>query len=191
MQALGFTLFDTPIGSCGLAWSPAGITCLQLPEGSDGRTRSRLAAKAPAAPQTTPPPDVRAAMDGVVALLGGRAVDLTAVQLDLEEVPAFERRVYAVARAIPPGSTMTYGDIARRLGDIGAARAIGGALSRNPVPIIVPCHRVLASGGKLGGFSANGGIVTKLRLLAIEGWRPDGGPTLFDGVAGFELRLRP
>ncbi len=94
----------------------------------------------------------------------------------MERVPEFNRRVYAVARAVPPGETITYGEIAERIGERGAAQAVGQALGRNPFPIVVPCHRVLAADGGLGGFSAHGGVATKRRMLAIEG---AGAPTLF------------
>src|SRR5262249_25431219 len=97
------------------------------------------------------------------------AVDLTGIGLDESRVPEFHRRVYAIARSIPPGGTLTYGDIANRLGDPTLARAVGQALGENPFPIIVPCHRVLAANGRLGGFSAPGGTTTKLKLLRIEG----------------------
>ena len=84
-------------------------------------------------------------------------------------MPALARRVYEVARTIPPGATLTYGEIAARLELPGAARDVGQALGRNPFPLVVPCHRVVAAGGRLGGFSARGGAATKRRLLAIEG----------------------
>jgi methylated-DNA-[protein]-cysteine S-methyltransferase len=118
-------------------------------------------------------------MDGIAALLRGEARNLTDVTIDDADTPAFNARVYAIARTIPPGQTMTYGEIAERLGDKLLAREVGTALGQNPCPIIMPCHRVLAAGGKTGGFSAPGGIVTKLHLLTIEGAQP-GGPTLFD-----------
>jgi methylated-DNA-[protein]-cysteine S-methyltransferase len=121
------------------------------------------------------------AIDGIVALLGGEPADLTAVPLDMERLPAFQRAVYEIARTIPPGDTLTYGEIAARLGDPGTARAVGQALGSNPFPIVVPCHRVLAAGGRLGGFSAHGGTATKLRLLTLERARAVT-PSLFDGV---------
>ena len=102
-------------------------------------------------------------------MLGGEARDLSAIALDMERVPPFHRRVYAVARTIPPGATLSYGEIAARLGDRGAARDVGEAMGQNPFPVIVPCHRVVAAGGRVGGFSATGGVTTKLRLLEIEG----------------------
>jgi methylated-DNA-[protein]-cysteine S-methyltransferase len=106
--------------------------------------------------------------------------DLSNIQLDMEGVPPFHRRVYEVARAIAPGNTRTYGEIATRLGDPGAARAVGQALGHNPFAPVVPCHRVLAAGGRSGGFSANGGVATKLRMLQIER-ASFNGPGLFDG----------
>jgi methylated-DNA-[protein]-cysteine S-methyltransferase len=139
----------------------------------------------PDAHEEPPPPAAQHAVDGVVALLSGAAVDLSAVPLDMERVPAFERRVYEVARTIPPGQTLTYGEVAARLGDPGAAREVGQALGRNPFAVIVPCHRVVAAGGKTGGFSATGGVTTKLRLLEIERARMGSEPTLFDQDEAF------
>jgi methylated-DNA-[protein]-cysteine S-methyltransferase len=142
-----------------------------LPEASPEQTRARLLRLFPSASEVTPPPDVQRAIDAIVALLRGEPIDLAFVTLDMETLPAFHRRVYEVARTIPPGTTRSYGDIASRLGEPHAARAVGQALGRNPFPIIVPCHRVLAANGRTGGFSAPGGTATKLRLLAIEGER--------------------
>jgi methylated-DNA-[protein]-cysteine S-methyltransferase len=116
----------------------------------------------------TPPPSVQAAIDGIVALLCGEARDLSQIALDMGGVPEFDRRVYEMARTIAPGETLSYGDLATRLGDPAAAREVGQALGRNPFPVIVPCHRVVAAAGRLGGFSAPGGAATKRRLLAIE-----------------------
>jgi methylated-DNA-[protein]-cysteine S-methyltransferase len=170
MSLAGFSLFDTPLGRCGVAWSERGVGSVLLPD-SDGALRSRLARRFPDAHETTPPTDVKRAIDAIVDLLSGQPVDLSFVHLDMNGVPEFNQRVYAAARLILPGATMTYGEIARRLGVPGSARAVGQALGRNPFPIIVPCHRVLAADGKTGGFSAPGGTSTKLRMLAIEGQR--------------------
>jgi methylated-DNA-[protein]-cysteine S-methyltransferase len=177
MTALGFTLFDTAVGCCGIAWGPRGILALQLPEPSPGATRSRLLRLCPDAQEAEPPETVRAAIGAVVALLDGAPRDLTGIVLDMARVPSFHRRVYEVARTIPPGATLTYGAVAARLGQPGAARAVGQALGRNPFAVIVPCHRVVAAGGRIGGFSANGGAATKKRILAIEGAGADT-PTL-------------
>jgi methylated-DNA-[protein]-cysteine S-methyltransferase len=154
---LGPWVFDTAIGRCGIWWSVRGITRVALPEvtGED--------------PGVEPPPDVQSAIKRMTALLRGEQADLTDLPLDLHGVPEFHRRVYDLARRIPPGQTRTYGDIANELGDPGSARAVGQALGRNPFPIVVPCHRVLAAGGRTGGFSAPGGVETKMRLLEIEG----------------------
>ncbi|WP_437781938.1 methylated-DNA--[protein]-cysteine S-methyltransferase [Sorangium sp. So ce1097] len=176
MTAHEFTLFDTAIGRCGVAWGGRGVAFVQLPEARDSETRARVLQRFPGAREAPPPPDVQRALDDIVALLRGEARDLSAVALDMERVPPFHRRVYEVARTIPPGATLTYGDIAGRLGARGSARAVGQALGRNPFPIVVPCHRVLAAGGRIGGFSGNGGVTTKLRLLAIEGAHAAGAP---------------
>lgn len=165
----GFTMFETAIGRCGIAWTGKGVLAVQLPESCDADTRARLVRRCPGVPEAAPPPEVARAIDGVAALLRGEAEDLTGVAVDMEGVAPFARSVYEIARAIPPGATLTYGDIASRLGAPGAARAVGRALGENPVPIVVPCHRVVAAGGKTGGFSARGGVATKLRLLSIEG----------------------
>ena len=168
MTAHGFTLFDTAIGRCGVAWSDRGLVGVQLPEGSEAETRERMLQRFPAAAEIAPPSKVQAAIDRIVALLRGEPSDLSAIALDMEDVAPFHRRVYETARAIPPGKTLAYGEVAARLGATGAARAVGQALGRNPFPIVVPCHRVLAAGGKIGGFSAHGGLATKRRMLAIE-----------------------
>lgn len=168
MAVLGFTLFDTAIGRCGIAWGDRGVVGVQLPEVDEAKTRARLRRWFPEAREASPPPGVRGALDGIVALLQGEASDLSAVVLDMDRVLPFNRRVYEAARTIPPGETLSYGDLAARVGDRGAARDVGKALGQNPFAIIVPCHRVLAAGGAIGGFSAPGGIATKHRLLAIE-----------------------
>jgi methylated-DNA-[protein]-cysteine S-methyltransferase len=186
-----YALFDTVIGRCGIAWSDRGIAAVQLPEQDARKTRARLLRRRPEAREAVPPPDVQRAIDGIVALLRGEASDLSGVVLDMDGVPAFERGVYEIARTIAPGSTLPYDEIAARLGDRALARDVGQALGRNPFPIIVPCHRVLAAGGKAGGFSANGGIATKLRLLTIEGGRTSDAPTLFDGDAAFAFSVKP
>jgi methylated-DNA-[protein]-cysteine S-methyltransferase len=168
MAAHGFTLFDTAIGRCGVAWSDRGLVGVQLPEGGEAETRERMLQRFPAAAETAPPPKVQIAIDGIVALLRGEPNDLSAIVLDMEGVASFHRRVYETARSIPPGKTLAYGEVAARLGAPGAARAVGQALGHNPFPIVVPCHRVLAAGGRIGGFSAHGGTATKRRMLALE-----------------------
>ena len=184
-MSTAFALFETAIGGCAIAWSGSGILALQLPEADGDRTRARVMRRWPDAQEEPPPPAVRHAVDSVIALLSGAAVDLSTVALDMKRVPAFDRRVYEVARTIPPGQTLTYGEVAARLGDPGAAREVGQALGRNPFAVIVPCHRVVATGGKTGGFSATGGVTTKLRLLEIERARLASEPTLFEKDEAF------
>jgi methylated-DNA-[protein]-cysteine S-methyltransferase len=175
-----FTMFDTAIGRCGLVWGPQGIVAVQLPQPNEQQTRTRLKQRTPEAVEAEPPPAIAEAIAAMVALLGGEARDLRGIALDLAGVPEFNKKVYAIAREIPAGETLTYGDIARRLGGVALSRDVGQALGHNPCPIVVPCHRVLAAGGKPGGFSANGGTATKLRMLAIEGAHVNHTPSLFD-----------
>ncbi len=171
----GFALFGTPIGGCGIAWSGGRISGVQLPEASDAGTRARLVKRFPDAREEAPPADVQHAIDGIRALLRGDAHSLSDVVLDMDGVPPFDRRVYDVTRTIRPGATLSYGQVASRIGAPGAARAVGRALGRNPFALVVPCHRVVAAGGGTGGFSASGGVGTKLRLLAIERSAASGG----------------
>ena len=186
---MDFALFETAIGCCGIVWSERGITGVQLPERSEAATRNRLLRRFPAARGGAPPAEVRRAIDDIVALIGGERRDLNHVKIDLDPAPEFHRRVYEVARRIPAGATLSYGEVAERLGDRNLARDVAEALSQNPCPVIVPCHRVLAASGKPGGFSAPGGVATKLRLLTIEGAQPEG-PMLFDRLPLAAARQR-
>ncbi len=179
MNATGFALFATPIGHCAIAWAESGIVGVQLPEKDAAATHKRMQRRFPAAAHASPPPAVQHAIDGVAALVDGEPDDLTEIVLDMTGVPSFDRRVYEAAREIPPGTTVTYGDIAKRIGEPRAAQAVGQALGRNPFAPVVPCHRILSADGTMHGFSAGGGVTTKLRLLTIEGWRA-GEPTLFE-----------
>ena len=183
-----FTLFDTSIGKCAVAWSERGVVGIQLPEGDAAATEARVRSRFPGAAKGEPTSPIKAAISAMQALLRGEPCDLERVELDMDGVPPFHRRVYAAARAIPPGETSSYGEIASRVGSAGSARAVGQALGRNPFAIVVPCHRVLAAGGRAGGFSANGGVATKLRMLCIEGARRPGDEAQFegDGVFGFD-----
>jgi methylated-DNA-[protein]-cysteine S-methyltransferase len=169
MTAAYVALFETAIGVCGIAWTELGVCKLQLPEQNAAATLARLRRRLLVARETTPAEVIRRTIDDITALLSGRPLDLSNVPLDLQGVPAFHQRVYTATRRIRPGLTASYGEIATQVGEPGAARAVGQALGRNPIPLIVPCHRVLAAGGKFGGFSGFGGVATKMRLLAIEG----------------------
>jgi methylated-DNA-[protein]-cysteine S-methyltransferase len=175
-----FALFDTAIGRCGIAWNDTGVLAVRLPYASDDKMRAHLRSRCGDIEEALPPPHIRQAIDAITTLMEGEAVDLSGIVLDTSHVPEFDRRVYEIARGIPPGSTLTYGDIAKRLGGLEFARDVGQALGHNPFAIVVPCHRVLAAGGKPGGFSAPGGRSTKLRMLAIENAHVNHTPSLFD-----------
>jgi methylated-DNA-[protein]-cysteine S-methyltransferase len=177
--ALGFCLFDTAIGPCGIAWTADALAAVQLPETTEAGTRDRMLRYTGEAPEREPPPFVRAAMARVQALLQGAQDDLRDLPLAWDGLPDFHRRVYEATRAIPPGEVLTYGEVALRIGEPGAARAVGQALGHNPFAPVVPCHRVLAAGGRPGGFSAEGGALTKLKMLEIEKARFGGEPGLF------------
>jgi methylated-DNA-[protein]-cysteine S-methyltransferase len=182
MPTIAYALFPTALGYCGIAWGAQGLTGVQLPEPDEAATRARMAKRFPQCTEGEPPPDVRVAITAITALLDGKPTeptDLSDLVLDMDGVPPFHQRVYALARGIPPGETLTYGELARLLGEPGAARAVGQALGANPFAPVVPCHRVLAANGRSGGFSANGGVETKLRMLLTERARFNG-PGLFD-----------
>jgi methylated-DNA-[protein]-cysteine S-methyltransferase len=166
-----YVLFDTAIGTCGVAWRAKGLTRVQLPERDRRGTEARLRASGAVACTGPAPDSVTRAIVALQRYFAGRETDLREVDLDLDGVSPFHRKVYETARSIGWGQTASYGMLAERVGAPGAARAVGQAMARNPVPIIVPCHRVIASERKLGGFSAFGGSVTKERLLALEGVR--------------------
>jgi methylated-DNA-[protein]-cysteine S-methyltransferase len=183
-NASGFAFFDTAIGRCSIVWNARGVVRTRLPEQAEQAARDRIRSRYPQARETAPPTEIRHAIDDMMALLEGEPRDLTGIRLDMSQVPDFNRRVYDIARTISAGATLTYGEIAQRLGDSTLAREVGQALGQNPFPIIVPCHRVLAAGGKTGGFSAPGGVSTKMRMLTIEQARAGGAQTdqlsLFD-----------
>jgi methylated-DNA-[protein]-cysteine S-methyltransferase len=162
------TSFETAIGRCEIGWTERGIARVRLP--GPGRSVH---------PATEVPDHVRQAIEGIRALLRGEPADLSAVPVDLGGAEPFDRRVYEAARSIQPGRTSTYGELAAEAGEPGEARAVGVAMARNRVPLIVPCHRVVAADGRLGGFSAPGGTATKRRLLEIEGAHTSQPGTLF------------
>jgi methylated-DNA-[protein]-cysteine S-methyltransferase len=189
MSDLHFALFETAIGRCGIVWSERGIVAVRFPERGENAVRNRIAQRFPHAHEAAPPEKTRHAIDGITALLGGEARDLRHIEIDLGDAPDFNCRVYEVARAIPPGKTLSYGEVAERLGDRNLARDVAQALGQNPVPIIVPCHRVMAAGRKTGGFSAPGGVQTKLKLLSIEGAQLEEAPMLFDRLPLLAKRI--
>ena len=181
MSGRGYTIFDTMIGRCGIAWGQAGIVGVQLPEAREIETRRRLYQLYPDSREQRPPPDVEVAIEGIVALLRGKPGDLSDIALDLSGIHAFNQRVYQLTQAIPRGETRTYGEIATRLGASGAVHSVAQALAKNPFVIIVPCHRVLEAGSYADKMSPHGGSISKRRLLSIEGARSAvSSKTLFD-----------
>lgn len=188
MATQHFHLFDTAIGTCALIWEGERFIGAQLPERDEETARRRLARRFPDAVEDGAEGFVAEAVAGIRALFVGEKRNLSHLPVALETVSDFNRKVYEIALAIPPGETLTYGEVAARIGEPGAARAVGVALGQNPWPIIVPCHRVLAAGGKTGGFSADGGVETKLRMLTIEKARTSPLPGLFDALP---LAARP
>ncbi|SDB16193.1 methylated-DNA--[protein]-cysteine S-methyltransferase [Bauldia litoralis] len=167
-RALRHTLFETAFGVCGIAWSEAGIVALQLPEVDRAATEARLGRFASLRAEGKPPPATAAAIADLQRYFDGAEVDFAGIDLDLGGASDAHRRFLDAARRVRWGETVTYGGLARSAGTPGAARVVGQAMARNPVPIVIPCHRVLASGDRLGGFSAYGGTVQKERLLVLE-----------------------
>jgi len=180
MAGRGYTIFDTAIGRCGIAWGDLGIIGVQLPEVREIDTRKRLFHLYPEAREIRPPVNVEAAIEGIAMLLRGGVSDLSDVTLDMTGIPAFNQRVYAFARSIPRGESRTYADVASALRASGATHSVAQAIARNPFMIIVPCHRVLEAGHYADNISPNGGVISKRRLLSIEGTHPTTSRTLFD-----------
>ncbi len=164
-----YAVFETAIGWAGVAWAENGLIGAYLPEADPAMARESFARRFPGVTEAEPPPAIASVIDRIIALMRGEKVDLSDAPLDIARVPEFNAKVYEITRRIPPGETLTYGQIAVQLGDKLLSQQVGAALGRNPWPIIVPCHRVTAANGKLGGFTARGGTDTKLKLLAIEG----------------------
>jgi methylated-DNA-[protein]-cysteine S-methyltransferase len=188
MKMLAYCLFDTSLGAIGIGWRdgqdsdiPPAVVFLQLPEATRKMTESRIARIPGVSKVTSPPPQITELIQRISKHLRGETQDFRDVPIDLDEVAPFERQVYEAAREIPAGQTKTYGEIAKALNQPHAAQAVGQALGRNPVALLIPCHRVLAAGGKFGGFSAPGGRITKTKLLVIEGAAVE--PYLFSSSA--------
>jgi|SRR5579871_439249 len=180
MLGRAYTIFDTAIGRCGIAWGERGIVGVQLPEAREIETRKRLFLLYPEARETRPSLDVEAAIEGIVALLRGDTSDLSDVTLDMAGMHAFDQRVYQIVRRIHRGETLTYGEVATRLGSPSAVRPVAQAIARNPFVVIVPCHRVLEAGGYADKMSSHAGLISKRRLLSIEGTGTPASKTLMD-----------
>ena len=175
---VSFSLFATALGDCGIAWRGDVVVATRLPDRTSSETAHRMATRT-GGTQNAPPIAIQNAIASITALLAGERVDLGGIACDIGNVDPFATQVYAITRSIPAGETLTYGAIAEQLGDKSRAHQVGQALGRNPVPIIVPCHRVMGADGKLVGFSADGGVEMKLRMLAIEGAQLGKPPGLF------------
>lgn len=188
-MAESFALFETRIGTCAIVWRGRRIVGSALPAPLTERLSDLVRRRHANAAEALPPRFVADVIAGILALLTGEPRDLMEAPLDLSGIGDFERRVYALARGIPPGETRTYGDLAREIGDVALSRGVGQALGRNPFPIIVPCHRILAAGGKTGGFSAPGGVDTKFRILEIERAHA-AAPSLFAASGGLAFAPR-
>jgi len=180
MPAVGYCVFDTAIGWCGIAWRADAIVGCQLPGMDRDATLRRLAQNHPDCDECAPPDWVVRVIVRVQALLEGKRDSLADVPLDMANEPDFNQRVYEITRAIAPGRTLTYGEVAQKIGEPNSARAVGQALGHNPFAPIVPCHRVLGAGNTGVGFSATGGVNTKLKMLEIERAQLGGEPGLFD-----------
>jgi methylated-DNA-[protein]-cysteine S-methyltransferase len=184
MTGRGYTIFDSTIGRCGIAWGVSGIVAVQLPEAREIETRRRMLRQYPDARELRPSLNAEIAIEGIAALLRSQPSDFSDVTLDMRGMPPFNRRVYEVARTIPRGETVTLAGFARQLGASGATHAVGQAIGRNPFAILVPCHRVLATDGEAEAdrFSINSGTISQRRLLSLEGALAKSGPTLFDAL---------
>ena len=180
MAGRGYSVFDTGIGRCGIVWSDAGVVGVHLPEAREIETRRRLFQLYPEARERRAPLNVELAIEGMVALLRGQPADLADIVLDMDGIPAFNRRVYEFTRSIPWGETRIYDEVAAQLRASGAAHSVAQAIGKNPFMLIVPCHRVLEAGGYADRISPNGGSISKRRLLSIEGALSPGSKTLFD-----------
>jgi methylated-DNA-[protein]-cysteine S-methyltransferase len=180
MVGRAYAIFNTAIGRCGIVWSNSGVVAVQLPEAREIDTRRRIFQVHPEAREQAMPLNAELAIEGIAALLQGSDPDFSDVSLDAGDVPAFNRRVYEYACTIPRGETRTYHEIAKALGASGAAHSVAQAISRNPYMIIVPCHRVLEAGGYADRISPYGGVISKRRLLALEGAHPIASKTLFE-----------
>jgi len=170
-----YHVFETRLGFAAIAWNDAGVTRFNLPGPKDTAT-NRLGSATPA----EPPPPIAAIVDQARRYFAGERIDFDAIGLDLSSVEPFRRAIYDALRKVGFGETVTYGELAKRIGanEPQAAQDVGVAMARNPVPLIIPCHRVLAAGGKLGGFSAPGRTETKQKMLALEGVFIGGQPRL-------------
>lgn len=170
-QVIGRHVFETALGFMAVGWSASGITRVWLAERDRAAVERRLAQRAAGVPDLAPPLAIAAVVERLKEYAAGTPVDFSGTPIDLAGVDDFRLAIYDAAKRLRYGETVTYGELARRAGHDGMARETGAALGANPLPIVIPCHRILAAGNKIGGFSAPGGSATKERMLAMEGVR--------------------
>jgi methylated-DNA-[protein]-cysteine S-methyltransferase len=180
MSGRAYSIFDTAIGRCAVAWSQSSIVGVQLPETREIDTRRRLFQLYPEAREMRPTSNVEVAIEGIVALLRGETGDFADVTLDMSGIHVFDQRAYQITQRIPRGETLTYGEVAARMGTPSAVRSVAQAIGRNPFVVIVPCHRVLEAGSYADKMSPHGGLISKRRLLSIEGTGNPASKTLLD-----------
>jgi methylated-DNA-[protein]-cysteine S-methyltransferase len=185
MVGRAYSVFDTALGRCGIAWSANGIVGVQLAGMREIETRGQLLRRFPDARETKPTLDIELAIDAIATLLRGLAFELPDVEIDMQGVPAFNRRVYDLLRGVSRGDTITFGEIGARLGASGATHSVSQAVARNPFPVLVPCHRAVETRGDTGGAPGFGGAITRYRLLSLEGALAVRGPSLFDVLLPF------
>jgi DNA-3-methyladenine glycosylase II len=169
VKQAAYSLFETPLGTCAIAWNERGVIAFQLPEATKKQTEERIAKRASAIKSAVVPKRIATIIKQAQKHFGGEAQNFQDVAVDLDGTTEFSKQVYDICQSIPAGKTMTYGEIAKAMNRPAASRAVGRAMGMNPIPLIIPCHRVLASGNKPGGFSAFGGFATKLKMLNLEG----------------------
>jgi methylated-DNA-[protein]-cysteine S-methyltransferase len=168
-----YTVFETRNGHVAVAWNVRGVSSLRLPSASAQAAETSVLRRLPGAQRAAPPPPISALSGDIVRYFQGEEIDFASTPVDLGAQSDFFSGVYDHIRKLGWGETTTYGAVAKALGaEPQAARDVGQAMAANPVPLIVPCHRVLAAGGKIGGFSAPGGSNSKARMLEIEGAAP-------------------
>jgi methylated-DNA-[protein]-cysteine S-methyltransferase len=191
MVGVAYTVFDTAVGRCAIAWGQDGVLGVQLADVREIETRRRLLRQFPEARELRPSADIQLVIDGICTLLRGQFADLSDIPLDMSDLPPFDCRVYEMVRRIPRGETRTRAEIATQVGSPGIVHSLAQALARNPFALVVPCHRVLESAGRIDGIPTNGGAMTRARLLSLEGALPSRGSTLFDALLSVAPRHPP
>lgn len=181
-MGVAYTVFDTAVGRCAIAWGQNGVLGVQLADVREIETRRRLLRQFPEARELPPPADLQYFIDSIGIALRGQFAELSDIPLDMSDLSPFDCRIYEMVRRIPRGETRTRAEIATQVGSPGIVHSLAQALARNPFALVVPCHRVLESAGRIDGIPTNGGAMTRARLLSLEGALPSRGSTLFDAL---------